>query len=71
MLNPATARLWVSVLRDLVILAVASFIAVYETVAVHEPNIYLLGLAGTLFGVPAALNLDALYRRGSEGHDAA
>ena len=57
-------------LKDVVILLVAAFLAVYESVVEAEPNIYILGLAGTLFGVPAVLNLDALYKkRSDEGRD--
>lgn len=66
-MNPVTARLWVSVLRDVVIIFVAAFMAVFETVAVSEPNLYVLALAGTLFGVPAALRLDDFYRKERTG----
>jgi hypothetical protein len=69
-MTPATARQWVSVFKDVAIILVAAFLAIHETISMGEPNIYVLGLAGTLFGVPAVMNLDALYRkRADEGRD--
>lgn len=66
-MSPETARLWVSVFRDLAIVLTAVFLAVYEATAVHDPNAYVLGLAGTLFGVPAFLRADELLGRGTRG----
>lgn len=66
-MNPVTARQWVSVFRDTAIIFVAGFMAIYETVFVSEPSVYILALAGTLFGVPAALNLDSLVRKKPDG----
>lgn len=64
-MTPETARLWVSVFRDLAIVLTAVFLAVFEAVAVVSPNVYVLGLAGTLFGVPAVLRADELMARSS------
>lgn len=66
-MSPETARLWVSVLRDLAVVLTAVFLAVFEATAVSSPNVYVLGLAGTLFGVPAVLRADELLARASRG----
>lgn len=66
-MSPETARLWVSVFRDLSIVLTGVFLAVFEATAVSNPNVYVLGLAGTLFGVPAVLRADEALARVSRG----
>lgn len=60
-----TIRFLVSVFRDLVIILMAIFIATWETVAVRDPNIYLIALAASLFGAPLALRFDEARRKGT------
>lgn len=63
--DPEALSRWVPVVRDFVIVAVASFMLLYETVAVASPNQYVLGAAGMLLVSPAALRIDRRRRNGN------
>lgn len=65
-MSPATARQWIRIVRDALIVIVATFIAIHETVTSREPNFYLLGFAATLYGIPAFLRLDEKRFKGSD-----
>lgn len=66
-MEPATVAEWEKVLRDGVILGLASFIIVFEIAFKSSPNPYALGTALTLLGVPASLRLDSARRKRSNG----
>lgn len=57
-MNEATARAWMRIIRDALLVLVATFIAVHETISSGDPNFYLLAFAATLYGLPPALRLD-------------
>lgn len=60
---------WVPIFRDLVIVVLAAFILVFETVITGNPNPYLVGAALTLLGAPAAIRVDALRRKSGDDTD--
>ena len=66
-MTPEVFSAWVPIIRDIVIVVVASFILIYEVVFKQEPNPYAIGAGLTLLGVPPALRLDR--RRKSNGDD--
>jgi len=63
--DPERLTQWVSVFRDFLVIAVATFIAVFSTLRIHEPTVLavVLGFAGTLFFGPAFKRLDERRRR--------
>jgi hypothetical protein len=61
-LNPSAVAEWQKVVRDSVILVLATFIIVFEVAFKSSPNAYALGTALTLLGVPPALRLDSARR---------
>ena len=65
-MTPEGARQWQAIFRDFVITALATFMLVYETVFVREPNAYIIGAALTLVGIPPALRLDSWRRKADE-----
>lgn len=64
-MDPVGWEAWVRVTRDVLIVITGTFILIYETVFVVNPNIELIGAALGLLGAPAALRLD-LRGRGNE-----
>lgn len=69
-MSPDTFKAWQPVFRDFVIVLVASFILLHETLVSPDPNGYLIGAGLTLLGAPAALRADALKRKSNEnGND--
>lgn len=67
-MNPDTLRAWQPVVRDFIIVLVATFILLHETLVNDEPNAYLVGAGLALLGAPAALRVDA-FRRQTNGDD--
>lgn len=65
--DPDALKAWQSIFRDIVITLVAAFMLIYETVFIQQPNPYVIGAGLTLLGVPPALRLDRLRRRGGDG----
>lgn len=65
-MSPAAARAWIRIGRDILIVFVATFIAIHETVTSRDPNFYLLGFSATLYGIPAFLRLDERRFTGDE-----
>lgn len=61
-LTPSAVAEWQKIIRDTVILILATFIIVYEVAFKSSPNAYALGTALTLLGVPPALRLDSARR---------
>ena len=68
-MDPEELSQWVPVLRDVVIVVVAVFILVEQTVFATAPNGYLIGIAGTLLVTPAALRADRRRRNGNGDDD--
>ncbi len=60
-MDPDVLAAWTSILRDFVIVFLAAFMLVYETVWV-TPNAYIVGAGLALLGVPPALRLDSRRR---------
>lgn len=61
-------KFWQGVLRDTVVLVVAAWILVHETLEDSSPSPLLIGAAITLIGVPAAARVDIRRREnGSNG----
>lgn len=56
--SPDEYRAWIGVVRDAFIVAVGTFMLVYETAFVSNPNPYLIGGGLTALGLPAAIRLD-------------
>lgn len=54
---PPKTGLW-GLVRDIWIVAIASFILIYETVEIPTPSELLVGAALVLLGLPAAIRLD-------------
>lgn len=65
-MNEQTARAWLRICRDLILVCVATFVAIHETLAKGDPNFYLLAFAATLYGLPPALRLDERRFRGAQ-----
>lgn len=69
-MTPANARTWLRILRDLILVSVATFIAIHETISAGDPNFYLLAFSATLYGLPPFLRLDERrFKGGGEGDD--
>jgi hypothetical protein len=66
-LDPKAAREWTRIARDIVILFVAAFMLIYETIVVQSPNLYVLGAGLTLLGIPPALRLDSIIGPADRG----
>ena len=49
---------WLRIARDTLIVAVGTFMLVFETVFAHNPNAYLIGGGLAALGLPPALRLD-------------
>ncbi len=67
-MDPDVLGAWTSILRDFVIVVLAAFMLVYETVFV-VPNAYIVGAGLALLGVPPALRLDSRRREKKRGGD--
>jgi hypothetical protein len=68
-LDPKAAREWIRIVRDVVILFVAAFMLIYETIVVRSPNLYVLGAGLTLLGIPPALRLDSIIGPADRGRE--
>lgn len=68
-MNPEQVRAWQGIFRDIVITVLAAFMLVFETVVAIVPNVYIIGAGLTLLGIPPALRLDSLRKKGSEPHE--
>ena len=62
MVDPTIARAWIRIVRDMAVTFVASFMLIYETVVIANPNAYIIGAGLTLLGIPPVLRLDEYYR---------
>ena len=69
MTDPEIVRAWIRIVRDLVIVAVATFILVHETVTSRDPNPTLVGAGLVLLGIPPALRADEWLRRRDRNGD--
>ena len=49
--------------REAILFAAGLLLAGYETVAVPEPRVLILGMAAAMLGLPATLALDRSFRR--------
>ncbi len=49
---------WMRIVRDTVIVVVGTFMLVYETVFIQNPNAYVIGAGLVALGLPPALRLD-------------
>jgi hypothetical protein len=65
-MSEANARAWLRIARDAILVCVATFIAIHETLASRDPNFYLLAFSATLYGIPPALRWDEKRFRESE-----
>ena len=65
-MTPEEVRQWQGIFRDFVITALATFMLVFETVFVREPNAYIIGAGLTLLGAPFAIRLDTWRRKADE-----
>jgi len=61
--DPEIVRAWIRILRDVAIVAVATFILVHETITSRDPNPTLVGAGLVLLGIPPALRADEWLRR--------
>jgi hypothetical protein len=66
--DPDVLRAWQTIFRDFVIVLLAAFMLIYETVWV-TPNAYIVGAGLTLLGIPPALRLDRRRRDKKHGGD--
>jgi len=66
-MTPEELRQWQSIFRDLVVVVLAAFMLVYETVVAGTPNAYIIGAGLTLLGIPAAVRADTWRRKGEGG----
>jgi hypothetical protein len=53
---------WIARARDIAIVSVGTFMLIYETVFVINPNAYLIGAGLAALGLPPALRLDLRTR---------
>lgn len=63
-MTPEAAKQWQLIFRDVLITILATFMLVYETVFVRDPNAYIIGAGLTLLGIPPALRADTWRRKG-------
>lgn len=49
---------WLGIIRDCLIVALATFMLIFETVFTPDPNVEIIGAALALFGLPPVLRLD-------------
>lgn len=66
-MEPEALRKWLPVIRDTLIVVIASFMLLYGTTYVKEPGRLTLIIGGglTLLGVPAGLRVRELARNGN------
>jgi membrane protein insertase Oxa1/YidC/SpoIIIJ len=57
-MTPEVFRAWHRVFRDFALVAVATFIMIWQTVAASDPNAILVGAAIAIYGLPPFLRLD-------------
>lgn len=62
-MDPEAVRAWQRILRDFVIVALAAFILVHETITEGTPNPTLVAAGLVLLGLPPALRVDEWLRR--------
>ncbi len=67
-MSPEDFKAWQGIFRDLVITFLATFMLVYETVFIPNPNAYVIGAGLTLLGIPPALRLDK-FRKKTNGEN--
>ncbi len=62
---------WMRIVRDTVIVLVGTFMLVFETVYVSNPNAYIIGAGLVALGLPPALRLDTRTsgRRSGDNHE--
>lgn len=58
---------WLRIFRDFVVVLLACFILIYETVRVPSPSPELLAVALVLLGLPPVLRLDEKRRKNGNG----
>lgn len=68
-MNAEQVRAWQGIFRDVVITLVAAFMLIFETVVAASPNVYIIGAGLTMLGIPPALRLDSLRKKGGEPHE--
>lgn len=67
-MDEKSARAWLRIVRDTILVGVATFVAIHETVSKGDPNFYLLAFSATLYGLPPVLRLDERrFKSGDEG----
>lgn len=64
--SPDEYRVWIGITRDGVLVAVGTFMLVFETIFKDVPNPYIIGAGLTALGLPAAIRLD-LKKQGGNG----
>jgi hypothetical protein len=52
------AETWLGIIRDALIVMLATFMLIFETVFARTPNVEIIGAALALFGLPPVLRLD-------------
>jgi membrane protein DedA with SNARE-associated domain len=64
--SPESANTWISVLKNLLLIAVGVFIIIHETVGTDIPSVVLLLVAGAALGLPILEYLSGM-RGGARG----
>lgn len=62
--TPDEYRAWIGITRDAIIVVVGTFMLIYETVFVPNPNAFVIGAGLTALGLPAAIRLDTWKKNG-------
>ena len=68
-MTPEALNAWIPVIRDILIVGVATFMLLFEVIVKAEPNPYVIGGGLTLLGVPPALRIDRKRRNGNGNGD--
>lgn len=66
-MEPDRVDVWIGILRDAIIVALATFMLIYETAFQSAPNVEVMAVALALFGVPGVLRLDLRTRGEKKG----
>lgn len=69
LMDPSAIRQWQKIFRDFAIVAIGSFMCIYETVAVPNPSEVIVGGGLLLLGLPPALRLDEYIGRRKSDED--
>jgi hypothetical protein len=66
-IDPEEIKAWQRIGRDFTLVVVGAFMLVYETAFVVVPNVVIVGAGLLALGLPPALRLDEIVRRGDDG----